>query len=118
MKTIRVKKSELLKKLTTNRAKHEKDYKLATAGFFKKQITDLTKHLAKARKHKPVGGFMLHKPTSNLDDYDRAIAMTRMSVDDIIELTEQEFSRYALDQWEWRDQFVTLSNAYLSKKLK
>lgn len=118
MKTIRVKKTDLLKKLTQNRAKHEREHKLAMTGFFKKQISALGKYLAKAKRGKVVGHFNMPRPPVYLEEYDRVIAMLRMSVETEIELTEDEFAKYAQDQWAWRDAFMTVSNSYLGRKLK
>jgi hypothetical protein len=34
-----------------------------------------------------------------------------------IELTEQEFAQYVMDDWSWKGQFTATNSAYLKAKL-
>lgn len=50
-------------------------------------------------------------------DYDMAIGMLRMSVDEYITLEEEDYKCYVLDQWRWKQQFSTSNRGY-SKSLR
>ena len=59
----------------------------------------------------------LIEPTDQTKEYDAAIAMLQMSVDDVINLEEHDFRNYVLDQWNWK-QAWTASNIGYSAKLQ
>jgi hypothetical protein len=58
----------------------------------------------------------LPMPEDHTDDYERAIKMLDLDVREDIELTEQEFAQYVLDDWGWKDQWTTTNSAYLAAK--
>lgn len=54
----------------------------------------------------------LEYPQDHSQDYDRAIEMMRASIFDEVVLSPQEFDRYVMNQWEWRNNFVSNSLHY------
>lgn len=54
----------------------------------------------------------LVEPQDHTGDYDRIITMLEMSVNDTIELTQQEFAQYVMDQWGWMQEFKTSASFY------
>ena len=58
--------------------------------------------------------FKLDAPINQIKEYDRAIKMLEMSVDNDITLSEQEFAEYVLDDWHWKNQFTLTNSAYLA----
>ena len=38
--------------------------------------------------------------------------MAEMSVDDTLELTEDEFAMYVMDQWRWKQSFTDTTDRY------
>ena len=44
----------------------------------------------------------LPEPDDHTADYDRVITMAEMSVLDVVDLSEDEFGMYVMDQWHWK----------------
>lgn len=113
MRTVRVKKDELLDKLHENRAQHRKIFLEAVDGFRTKAIELLEAALDDARAGRRVkASFHLQQPVDQTREYDRTIKMLEMSVDSHVELTAQEFEAYVMDRWAWKHQFLTANSFY------
>lgn len=112
---VTVKREALLAAIKKNRQKHSEDYIEARAGF-RDHVRILATTLAadcevgKDPELKPLR--QLEEPRSYLPDYDRAIAMLEMSVDDLLEISEERFREYVLDEWNWSDRFRQMSMSY------
>lgn len=116
METVKVKKSELLQKLKHNRAEHRAIFNEASAEFRKQVIKVLDERLADAREGKRIMlRINLTQPMDQTEEYDQAIAMCEMSVDDEIELSYDNFRNYVLDKWRWREQFIASNSEYSAK---
>jgi hypothetical protein len=55
----------------------------------------------------------LEKPRHYLSAYDEAIEVFEWDEADQIELTSEEFRKYVLDKWDWKDAFATVSSRYI-----
>jgi DNA polymerase II small subunit/DNA polymerase delta subunit B len=118
METVKIRKEELLEALKKNRATHRKIFEEAQEGYREEAIKLLDKALDDARKGKEIKTFIqLQAPIDQTKDYDRAIRMIEMSVEDVIEIDEKDFACYIMDDWDWKRQFLT-TNAFYSKTLK
>ena len=116
MDVVKVKKSELLAKLKHNRAEHREIFEEASAAFRKEVIKVLDQRLEDARAGKRIRlRIDLTQPMDQTAEYDQAIAMCDMSVDDDIELSHEYFRCYILDKWHWRDQFIASNAGYSAK---
>jgi len=111
MEKITVHKAELLEKLQENRANHRAIFEEALGGYQAEAIKILERHIATlhAGKRRNVQIGML-VPEDHTSDYNRAIAMIEMSIDDTIVLSEKDFGQYVMDDWGWQRNF--LSNTY------
>lgn len=70
--------------------------------------------LANARDGRRISRVVsLVEPMDQTKDYDRAISMLRMSVDDVLEISEEEFQMYVLDEWHWKGQFSASTVGYV-----
>jgi len=117
MESVKVKKSELLAKLEENRAAHRAVFEEALEGYREAVIKELEVMLTDARKGKLIRRTVnLVEPMDQTKDYDRAIAMLKMSQDEIISINESDFACYVLDNWRWRDQFIASNSSYLKNK--
>ena len=123
MKTVNVRRDELLTAVKANLSKHlnefedaRKEYKQLTLKEIEKGLDDLAqqyKDIVSGETCKPTAiKFEAELPTSHESDYKRAIEMLTMSVDETVELDEMEFSTLVMDQWEWKRRFelAMLSN--------
>lgn len=116
METVKVKKSELLAKLKENLAEHRDIFEEASEAFRKEVIKVLDQRLADAKAGKRIRlRIDLIQPMDQTEEYNQAIAMCEMSVDDVIELSHEHFRCYILDKWHWRDQFIASNSGYSAK---
>ena len=115
MQTVRIDKSTLKRKLIENRARHREIFLEAQEGFRACAIRELDKILSDARAGARIQNvWSMVAPIDQTREYDRVLAMIDMTLDDSIELSERDFARYVLDQWEWHREFIA-SNARYSK---
>ena len=116
MKNVKVQKSELIEKLKENRSNHRAIFEKALKGYRKKAIEVLDAALLDAKEGRHINTYIkLTEPIDQRKDYDRAIAMLEMSIDEEIEVTESEFAQYVLDDWDWKQQFMFTNSAYLAQ---
>lgn len=117
MNTVKVSKDELLSTLEGNREQHVIDYKEALVEYRKAAVAELTDMLknAKSKSGKIKRSIVAPEPQSFESSYATAIRMLQMSVDDEIELTQQEFSQYVEDKWTWQGVFASSTMSYKFK---
>jgi hypothetical protein len=110
---IVVKKSALIDALKKNRDGHHAQYEAAHAGYRKALIETVAKMYDDARKGLEVQ-HMIHLdiPEDHVKDYDRVIGMLEMSIDENVLITSTEYSQYVMDDWGWKERFISTSNAY------
>lgn len=115
MKDVNVDRKELLSKVEGNRKVHREVFLAAQKGYKKLAIEHLAKSLRDARGGRRFAtSLSLPFPQDHTDDYDRVIAMLKMSKDDTIIITSADFAAYVMDQWAWKS-MVNMSNSpYLS----
>jgi hypothetical protein len=102
MNSVTVRRDELTKKIQTNRDAHRELFLKAQEGYRKLVIEELDRILADAKAGRQISrSINLAEPVDHTADYDRILAMLKMSVDDTISLSAQEFNQYVLDNWEW-----------------
>jgi len=122
MRQVKVSRLELLKKLKDNRDSHRKEYKRARQVYEKAVIKELEDWLenAKLKGHFPrKHNSKIVRPDNHEVEYNEAIAMAEMSVDEYLTLDQMEFRQFVLDQWAWKDSLMTSMNSshsYLSRQ--
>lgn len=124
MKTVKMKKVELKSILIQNLAKHDNVYNEALENYWKEveetfneEVED-AKEIIKKRTISNGGiGLSIHiqAPVSYKESYQEALAMIEYEVDDIIQLTHDEFNSYILNKWDWTNQFMLSNSAYASE---
>lgn len=113
MKTVTVSKAEFIDKVAANREKHRAVFESAQEGYREFLVSELDKRLDEAKRGLPVSRYIIaDEPEDHTDDYDTVLEMARMSVDDIIEVTQQEFAWYVLDKWTWKQQWAGSVSTY------
>jgi len=112
MKT-EISKNDLLCKLQDNLDQHREMFEEAIEGYRKKAIEVLNERIDAIKKspydHCHV---MLTMPSDHSDDYKRVILMVEADVREVIELSEQEFAQYFMDDWGWMTAFNDTYTAY------
>jgi len=115
MKEISVQVNDLIKVLKKNRDAHRGIFQQAQEGYRTKAIELLDQALQGARQGGQINmGFTLPVPQDHTLDYDRVIRMLEMSIDPTIELNEDDFAQYVMDDWSWKRQFMTSNAMYLA----
>lgn len=113
MQKIKIERAKLLAEVKKNRTAHEKAYKESMIGYQHDSIEELKRMLADASAGKDfLDHTGLDKPVSYLKDYDRIIRQLELSSEKIIELNEQEFNQYVMDEWGWKQSFTHLNTMY------
>lgn len=118
MNAVKINRLELLKIVRENKEKHIVDFnesvedykaaaiKLAESNMEKAKSGDLEK----ISQMKAVPS----KPVSYETNYNRAIRMLELSVEEIIEVEEDVFNQLVLDEWAWKNSFVASASLYKS----
>lgn len=113
MESIKVKKEELLNVLRENRTKHRQIFEEAIEGYRKTVIAEFERRLDDAKAGRKIDiRFTLPQPVDQTKDYDRAIGMLEMTIDDVIHLEEIEYRQYVMDDWSWKQSFLTSNSTY------
>lgn len=116
MKTVKVKKLDLLEIIRKNRHEHRAKYNKAFEGYRKECIIALEANLEALRQGKSVVHFTERPPEDHTADYDRAIAMLDMSVDDVVEIFSREFQEYVQDDWDWKEEWMASNSKYYANQ--
>lgn len=115
MENVKINKIELLTKIKENLTKHRAVFEEALEGYKKEVIKTLESRLEDARKGRRINlRIELVEPVDQTKEYQKVIKMLEMSVDNVIELSEYEFSCYVLDDWRWKDQFIASTSSYMN----
>lgn len=115
MNEITVPKAQLLTILKENRSKHRSIFEEALEGYRKRVVDELEARLFAARAGtKWDAMIVLVQPENHTKEYDRAIQMLEMDINDTVILDEQQFTMFVQDEWGWTDRFLT-SNAPYSR---
>lgn len=113
MRTVTVDRDEFVATVQTNRDNHRSVFEAALKGYRRRWIRELERRLVDVHEGRQIDQyFRLPEPEDHTDDYDRVLTMARMSVDDVIELTEDEFGQYVMDQWHWKNEFTNTTTMY------
>lgn len=113
MDTAKVCRTQLLAKIEDNRANHRALFLKAQEGYRRMVIEELDKMLADAREGKPIRTTIaLQAPQDHTDEYDNAIEMLRMDIEEHIEISAHDFQCYVRDKWQWSAHANFLNSTY------
>jgi hypothetical protein len=109
----KVKRTELIAILETNKANHRKIFEEALEGYKKEMIKQLLRMLKDVRTGKRVQHIIsLPTPRDMTEAYDTALKMLQMNQEETVELTTQDFACLVEDKWEWRRDFLHSNSLY------
>ncbi len=121
MREVTVRKEELLAKVLENRESHIKEYIEACEGYRQKALTKIDEVFAglkskieSLKEGQTIGlmavSFGLEVPETYEKEYDQVIMLLKMTTNEKIKLSSDEFACYVMDDWSWKETF-TASNA-------
>lgn len=114
MRTVRLDRDEFAATVQANRDHHRCIFEEALEGYRKRLMQELEHRVRDLKGGRRVDVYIrLPEPEDHTEDYDRILTMARMSVDDVIELTQDDFAMYVMDQWHWRRDFDATTGHYL-----
>lgn len=111
---VPVDKGRLLEALEYNKGKHVAEYDEAIVEYRAQAEKALRKRASEIRDGATLKKEVddLPAPLSFAKDYDRAIQMVTWHTEGTIELDEQAFRAWVLDEWNWRGQFAGTTSLY------
>lgn len=123
MNQVKVKRDDLLAVVKTNRERHIAEYEQSVVGYKREAIDEIERAMAAMKRQVSelregevvrLGAvcFNLVVPENHSGDYDRVIKMLEMCVDEQLEVNEREFSKYAMDVWDWTEDFRNTTSHY------
>ena len=113
---MKFKKDELLAIIKKNRQEHREIFEEACDGYEKRMIAHLATMMGDVKARRPVSHHIsLVQPVDQTKEYDRAIKMLNMCVEEEIELTEDKFANYVMDDWHWKGEFLGANSSYSRK---
>ena len=111
---IKVDKDRLMLALEQNRSSHTAQYQKARAGYITVTTEQVRGYLNRLLDGELLErAFLPSPPEDHTPDYDDAIEMMAWAQDEFIELTQGQFKQYVMDDWGWKDQWMTSNTAYL-----
>jgi len=114
MKTVRIKKDELIAVIKANRESHWNDYREAYGKFLKQGKELLAKRHDEFVHCMPslTLNFSITAPLNYLHQYDRILEMLAMETESTVTLDQTEFRQYVQDDWAWKDSYNSSKIGY------
>lgn len=118
MESVNIKRTELLETLKSNRESHRAIFLEAQESYRVMAIAELDEFIAEAKAGRRIRRTLtLIEPIDQTKEYDRAIRMLEMAVDEVVQISDSDFQCYVMDEWRWKQQFEA-SNMGYSKTLR
>lgn len=114
-RTIKVKKKELLEKVKANKEKHVKEYEKAVIAYKLEALEQLNTLMVEAEKGERQLRLNLVEPVDNSNNYDKIIKMFEWEVEDLVELSQDEFTEYILDENSFAERAFLSNSSYIGK---
>lgn len=114
-RTIKVKKSDLIDKINENKNLHIAEYNNAVILYKEEALKQLNALINATNNGDLEIKLNLVTPVNNVENYDKIIEMFTWEVDDIVELSQDEFLEYVQDETDFA-RSAKFSNAmYVSR---
>jgi hypothetical protein len=116
MEKVTVRKEALVEKLRENRELHLAQFKEAAQGYQQAMVKELRQEIDAVESYPTHRVRITHfPPEDHTSDYDRALRMLDMAIDETFIVTLAEFARYIDDDWEWKQIWNASTMKYLNK---
>jgi len=119
MRTVNIQRAEFVEKVTANRDAHRAVFEKALDGYQRRLVRELERRVADVKAGRRIDRYIsLPEPSDHTEDYDRILAMAEMSVDEVIELGADDFARFVMDQWDWKQDFTETATYYEGRPVR
>jgi len=113
---IQVEKCKLLETLRKNKDQHTKDYIEAMIEYRSEVVKALTENLKEAKECGEIRtSIRLVCPVNYVKEYEKAITIFEWELQELVDLTEEQFTMYVLDQWHWSRDFAQNTMCYSAR---
>ena len=112
-RTMKVVKADLIKKIVENKEAHIKAYAKAEIAYKKEALKQLAELTEKVNNGDMSIRLNLTTPVDNRKNYDKIIDMFEWDVNDEVELSQDEFNEYILDETEAARHAMLSNSMYL-----
>lgn len=100
--------------MKANREKHRQLFEAAQAGYREAVIVELDRMLVDASRGNRIKTTVeLNAPIDQTKEYDRVVMQLEMETRNEIELTDEEFANYVMDQWRWTPAVLGITENYV-----
>jgi len=114
MRTVRIDKQQFITKVRGNRDNHQNVLQTAQDGYHLRMERELERRLHDLRRGRRIDQYLaLPEPEDHTEDYERVLTMAEMSVEDVVELSADDFATFVMDQWHWKQSFTDTTARYL-----
>ena len=116
--TTKVNKVGLIAKIKAALEEHREQYKKALEGWMRQMQGAGEIVIGRVQSGK-IMAFpnefhnLMQIPSLHTADYEAALKMLEMSVDDVIELGPEDFNQLVLGNWEWKERWNTTNSRYM-----
>jgi len=116
MKTVTVYVDKLNEIIGQNRDAHRAIFLKALEGYQRKVLALLEERIAELKSGKVISHYIsMPVPEDHTKDYDRILRMIEMHVEDTIVISQEDFAKYVMDDWEWKEKFLTTTAFYAKR---
>ena len=113
MRDVTISKDRLLDRLRENRAAHRGVFEEAVEGWRKAVEEEVQRVTELLLGGKPQNVYVsLPAPVDQTRNYNRVIAMLEEHEGEKVQLPEQDFAQYWLDDWSWKRQWMASNSDY------
>lgn len=114
MRQMKMLRKELLEALVKNLQTHRDTFLKAQEGYREEVVKELDRMLKDAREGKKIKrAISWPEPEDHSSDYEHAIRMLEMCVDEEIEITSEDFQRLVMDDWGWKAHWSDVTANYV-----
>ena len=114
---IKIEKNRLIATVRENRDTHRDQFLAAQEKYRERVIEVLDERLAAARRGDRINVHIsLPTPVDYTSEYDQALSALEWEVEDHVHLSQTEFNRLVLNDWEWKQNFAATSLSYLAEE--
>src|SRR6266550_2620995 len=116
MNKVTVQKTKLREAVAANRANHRELFLEAIEGYRLAAVALFERHIARLRANKQLREqTYLPVPADHTRDYDRILRMIDLHAAELIDISQEDFAKYVMDDWQWRREFLGTSANYSAK---
>jgi len=115
-RTVVIEKKDLIEKIKTHKNNHIKEYDEAVEIYKREANKKLNAMKRDISNGKINVRFDLNPPISRVDQYDKILMQLEWEKRDELELQQNEFNQYVLDEYGWRQQASLSNSFYLDMK--